>query len=364
MRKKKILKWIIIIVICTGLGVALIITGLQMYGRYQMGKIPDMSFEEMLEYTTEGSEGAVITVGIIKNGQSAYTVYGENGQVLPDVPHTYEIGSLTKTFTAAMVERAIQEGRVDINAGIDQCIPLPEDKSYPTVRELLTHTSGYASYYSERPMIANFLKGRNDFYSVSKDMVLKKAAVLNMDSGPYPFNYSNFGYALLGLLLETVYDQDYSVLVNQYVQKDLGLADTKISDQSGDLGGYWEWQPGDAYIPAGALTSNIEDMLSYAQMQLDEEGGFKHCHENLEQINASTEEYRKMGIYMDEIGMAWIIDRENGVIWHNGGTSNFNSYLGFNPENGTAVVILSNRAPGYRIPATVMGAKVLKALNE
>ena len=62
-------------------------------------------------------------------------------------------------------------------------------------------------------------------------------------------------------------------------------------------------------------------------------------------------------IHMDEIGMAWIIDRENGFIWHNGGTGHYNSYLGFCPETGTSVVVLSNLPPNDRIPATVLGIK-------
>ena len=71
-----------------------------------------------------------------------------------------------------------------------------------------------------------------------------------------------------------------------------------------------------------------------------------------------------MGIHMDEIGMGWIIDRENGIIWHNGGTGHYNSYLGFNPETETAVLILSNLSPNDRIPATVLGIKLLKELKQ
>ena len=73
--------------------------------------------------------------------------------------------------------------------------------------------------------------------------------------------------------------------------------------------------------------------------------------------------YKTMGIHMDEIEMSWIIDSKNNIIWHNGGTGNYNSYLGFNPETGTAVVVLSNLAPNYRVPATVLGVKLLLELD-
>ena len=164
-------------------------------------------------------------------------------------------------------------------------------------------------------------------------------------------------------MLESVYGTGYTALVNDYVQSNLGLTSTKISEHDGDLGNLWDWEANDAYLSAGALTSNITDMLTYAQMQLDDPH-FTPCHESLKTINASTESYLMMGIHMDEIGMAWIIDNENGFIWHNGGTGHYNSYLGFCPETGTAVVVLSNLSPNDRIPATVLGIKKLQELNK
>lgn len=101
----------------------------------------------------------MITVRIIKDGQFSWTVYGENAHELPDQLHTYEIGSLTKTYTAALINRAILGGKVYLNASIDAYLPLPEGKHYPTILELLTHTSGYKGYYFETPMIGNFFGG-------------------------------------------------------------------------------------------------------------------------------------------------------------------------------------------------------------
>lgn len=76
------------IMICCG---ALFIA-LSAYSKYQMSKIPGLSFRETLAYTTKDNRSAVITVGIIKNGNASYTVYGENGKELPKELHTYEIG--------------------------------------------------------------------------------------------------------------------------------------------------------------------------------------------------------------------------------------------------------------------------------
>ena len=61
-------------------------------------------------------------------------------------------------------------------------------------------------------------------------------------------------------------------------------------------------------------------------------------------------------------GLAWIIDRTNNVIWHNGGTSSFNSFIGFDTE--TAVIVLSNVQDQPYINATSIGMKIIGELRE
>jgi len=128
-------------------------TGFNLYGKYQMSKIPALSFEEALQFATKNNDKAIITVGVIKDGEASFTVYGNNGMELPQEPHTYEIGSITKTFTASFIYRAIQEGKIYLDDTIDHYLDLPKKKHYPTIKQLLTHTSGYKAYYFETPMI-------------------------------------------------------------------------------------------------------------------------------------------------------------------------------------------------------------------
>lgn len=61
--------------------------------------------------------------------------------------------------------------------------------------------------------------------------------------------------------------------------------------------------------------------------------------------------------------MAWMIVRENHIIWHNGGTDNYNCYMGFNVKTHTGVIIISNLSPSYRILATVLGVKLLMEIK-
>ena len=340
--------------------------GYAMYGQSQMEKLPDLTFDEMLRYTTGGNPDAVITVGVIKNGDVSYKVYGENGKELEHVPHTYEIGSLTKTFTAALVANAYLEARIPLGdtQTIAGYLGLSENETYPTIEELLTHTSGYKGWYFESPMILNYLTDRNIYYGITDEMILNRVDKTPVSEETYPYEYSNFGYAVLGKVVETIYQAEYPEIVNRFAKEVLGLQHTEFSTKNGDLGHNWTWDQTDAYIAAGGLKSNIDDMLAYAQMQLDPENQlFSLMHQPLREINAASESYQKMGIRMDEIGMAWIIDTERGFIWHNGGTDDYNCYLGFCPETQTAVVILSNLPPSYRIPATVMGVKLLEEIQ-
>jgi CubicO group peptidase (beta-lactamase class C family) len=261
--------------------------------------------------------------------------------------------------------KAISEGRISLDNSIDNYLNLPKKDYYPTIRRLVTHTSGYKGHYFEKPMTSNFLNGKNDFNGISELMLVERLGKINLDDSDYSFKYSNFGMATIGAVLEQIYDEDYSTLMNDYILEDFGLANTKISDSSGDLENYWEWSESDAYMPAGALLSNITDMMQYVQIQMLEKPEYLSiAHEALAEVNASTETYKKMGIRIDAVGAGWMIDNENNIIWHNGATGNYNSYMGFDKKNQIAVVILSNLSPSYRIPATVMGVEILTSLQK
>lgn len=359
-KRKKVLLIISIILI----GICLTIAGLMIYQNHQLSKVPKLTFEEALQYTTKDKKDVLITVGMIADGKTTIKVYGENAKQLPEEVHDYEIGSLTKTLTASLIHQAIQEDKLHLDDTIDQYLALPStNHHYPTIKQLLTHTAGYKEFYFESPMISNFLSGKNDFYRITKEMVLARLSKTALKNKEYSFRYSNFGYAVLGLIIEEVYQKPYRTIMNQYLQDDLQLKHSRISGGSKDLEHAWDWQEQDAYLSAGAIISDISDMLAYAGMQLEKTGKFQQAHESLQIINASKKAYSDMGIHMDEIGMSWIIDNENNFIWHNGGTGHYNSYLGFNPDNQTAVVILSNLAPNDRLPATVLGIKLLQSLQ-
>jgi len=346
--------------VCVVLGI-LIALGI-LNTKSKMDKLNNMSFEDSLCYTTKNNPSAVITVGILKDGKATYKVYGKNGKEIPAALHTYEIGSITKTITACCINKAIQEGKINLSDPIDVYLDLPAGKNYPTIEKLLTHTSGYKSHYVNGKFLLNVLLDRNAFAFINKKDICRTLASVNLKEKQYPWNYSNFGFAVLGLILEEVYDETYCSIVNKFM-KDLGMENSAFTINKGDLGNYWKWGMRDAYASAGAVRSNIVDMLLYADLQMNDVN-FSQMHEPLKSEMQTPAQYEMLDINMDQIAMSWILDNKNGFIWHNGGTSDYNSYLGICKEKNCAVVILSNLPGGYRIPATVLGIKLLKEFSK
>lgn len=360
-KRRKIILIIISIILLITLGIgifALIIS-------YRMSLIPSMSFNEMLAYTTKNNEKAIITVGIIKDGELNFTVYGENATILPNHEYIYEIGSVTKTFTTSLLSKALYEGQIKLSDSIDKYLELPNKNRYPNFQQLVTHTSGYKNYYFDWRMAANVLSGeKNDYYGISIARLDGKIEKIDNPHKDHGFTYSNFGISVVGSALTNIYGKDFASLLNDFIVSELKLGQTRVSDGTGDLTGYWNWKQNDAYIPAGAIVSTIGDMLRYVQLHLREELPYLSLgHNALEHVQATTKRYGKMGIRIDAVGMGWMMDNQRNILWHNGATSNFNSYVAFDKDKQIGVVVLSNLSPNYRIPATVMGIKLISALQ-
>ena len=296
-----------------------------------------MSADDCLQYALRDKPNAVVTVGTLKDGKSEWKVYGENGVELPHQLHTYEIASITKTITGILIERAAREGLLNIDDSISNYIDLPSDKTYPTIRDLLTHTSGYKSIYVEKCMNKNLFRYTNLLRGVTDKVVIKRLGKIDTTKKSKDWNYSNFNFAVLGIILERVYKRPYKDLVNKFLE-DQGMTQSRISTGDGDLDGYLEWKSDDAYLAAGAVTSNIEDMFIYAKNQFKNNELIQASHRILKDVESS----HPCAERVDAMGSAWRIDKQRGFVWHNGATSNYKSYFGFCPETETAVIVLAN----------------------
>lgn len=367
--KRKCKKKVLIVVLCVA-AFCLIIAGgwygFQIHASHKLlRRVETMSFEELLREALAEKKEARVTVGVLKDGQMTYEVYGADGEVLDKTEYRYEIGSITKTMTAALLAQAVLEDKLLLTDTIDKYLELPAGKVYPTIEALLTHTSGLDEEYYEWSMLSYLIHPeKNPFRGLTEKTVREEFQRTKLKQGKeYKFEYSNYGFALLGLVLEEVYGTDYTSLVNEYLQEHLAMKDTHVSNGDADFEGNWIWEAEDAYIPAGAVVSDITDMLLYAEAQLNSDSALSMCHQTLRQVNHKDTWERMGGFCIDEVGMSWMIDTENGIIWHNGATGVHTSYLGFCPEENTAVVVLSNLSQEEDIETTTLGFKKLLEIS-
>lgn len=329
-----------------------------MFGKSNLSKLDTMSVLDMIQYDCSG-KNKKISVAIIEDNSITYHIYGSKGK--ETTLYDYEIGSISKTFVGLLCAKAVNEGKLKIADNISKYLELDDTKYYPTIERLLTHTSGYKAYYFESSMIGNkFAHITNDFYGITRAQILKKVKSVRLADKDYPFVYSNFGISVVGLVLEQIYNDNFTDLMNDFIRSELNLTNTQVAKQSGNLDKYWKWKENDGYIPAGAIVSNIEDMASYLQIYMTESINYSsNTFSKIKDVNAQSALNEKMNIRADAVGMIWILDGKNGLVWHNGATTDFNTYMGFTKDGQKGVVILSNLSPNEKIPMTVIGAKIL-----
>lgn len=346
------------IILCLVLAVVGSLGGLTIYGQSNTAKLENMSALDMINYAVSDKQ-TKISVAIVENGQVSYRVFGSAGE--ESALYDYEIGSVSKTFVGLLCAKAVSEGKLKLTDSISKYLPLDGEKYYPTVERLLTHTSGYDGYYFESQMIGNKLAHTtNDFYGISKEKILQRVKSVELQNKDYPFVYSNFGISVVGLVLEKVYNDDFTGLMNGFIRTELNLTNTQAAKQSGNLDKYWKWKAEDGYLPAGAIISNIQDMASYLNLYLTDKLSYsaQTC-AKIKQIDANNAAFEKVNVRLDGIGMTWILDEKNGIVWHDGATTDFNSYMGFSADKTRGVVILSNLNANDKISMTVIGAKIL-----
>ena len=372
--------WIALVVLVILLGTAAFI----IMGTIKLNRLAQMSSADMISFTTAGRNDAVLSVGIIHGAATTLTVYGGNGVPLEDASLCYEIGSISKTMTGSLLCKALAEERIALNDPIDRYLSLKRSSTtqwrsigssappsldgksikspYPTILALATHTSGYRSWYFHAPMIRNRLTfQRNDYYGMDRAQLL---ADLERHTSAGTFQYSNYGISLLGAILSEVYQTPYETLMNDFLATELKLPDTHVAQGEGTHDGYWDWREGDAYLPAGGILSTAQDMMTYLRLQMSLDPAYleagQHPYVRVSRPNAALE---KMHVRTDAVGITWMIDQENGFYWHNGGTGACNSYIAFDAARNLGVVVLSNLPPKFRIPATVIGAKLMLELQ-
>ena len=311
-----------------------------------------------------------LSIGILVNGKTYYYGYGEtakgNGQ-LPNEHSIYEIGSISKTFTATLLADAVEKGKVKLDDPVSKYFPdtipaLVYEGQPVTLKTLSNHSSGIPR------MPNNFHPSDNNNpykdYSDQDLYSFYKTFKLNRKPGA-EYEYSNLAAATLGVILEKVYNKTYQDLIIEIICDPLGMNETrefirkndsirfvKGYNEEGKYNSQWDFE---AMAPAGSIRSTTSDMLLYANAQLGKGPAALE-----KAIGLTHEKTFSNGAVNTALGWHYIKPGKDEVIFHNGGTGGFRTYLAINLEKKFAVVVLSNTA----ISVDEMGNAIMKSLEE
>lgn len=317
----------------------------------------DEEVDSLARSYIKGKHGIGLCVGVLQGGKTYFYGYGETAKgngTAPGATTLFEIGSITKTFTATILGMAVVTGKVSLDDSVNKYLPdsiplLQYDGRIMKLKDLANHTSGLPRMPSNffAPVVDLQDPYRN--YTVQKLYQFLVHTHLSRRPGSQ-YEYSNLAAGLLGVILGEVYQLSYEELILRYICQPLDMRNTRVVirkedsisfakgyDPGGNYNSPWNLAP--AFAGAGALRSTAQDMLKYAQGNLGEVQG------NLGKAILLTHDptFSQGDI---ELGLGWhyLQPGEGKVLFHNGGTGGFRTYLAIHPGKKFAVVMLANSA--------------------
>jgi len=301
--------------------------------------------------------GVGIVVGVIDAHGRRIVTYGKSDQGDPrrlDEGTVFEIGSMTKVFTSLLLSDMVQKGEVKLDDPVAKYLPptvtMPQRGGKQiTLEDLATHSSGL-------PRMPNNFKPKDPSnpyadYSVEQMYQFLSGYSLPRDIGSL-YEYSNLGGGLLGHALARRAGVDYETLVRQRITGPLKMDDTVIAlspklkarlakGHDGALEPTANWD-----IPtlagAGALRSDAKDILTFLGAEL---GYVKTPLKTA--MAAQLGPRRPAGSPVMTVALGWHILSPPGkdpIVWHNGGTGGYRTFMGFDAKTGVGVVVLTNAA--------------------
>ena len=349
----------------------------------------DAQIKEILTQRTDVDKQAVGLAAVIVNGDQVRIVtqgFQALDKATPISADTlFEIGSITKTFTALLLADMVIKGELKLDDPVEKWLPQGlavglnglklRDHTGAPIRliDLATHRSGlprlpdnmpnatrfdpYVDYREQQLLV--YLKSREAFVETDAGKTTKKR--------DEAYAYSNLGFGLLGYVLARAANMPYDELLQKRVLTPLGLTSTYLNIPRGDRSRYsdghyvengttlkqakhWRF---DVIAPAGALLMSAKDMGRYAQAA----SGAVDTPLKAAFTLAQKRYGEGMGAKNPQ-GLGWILATLNdrAIVNHDGGTGGFSSTLWVDPERKSAVAVLSNAAR----PVTDIGLHLLE----
>jgi D-alanyl-D-alanine carboxypeptidase len=306
------------------------------------------------EAAADRFSGAVL---VAKDGDVLFSeAYGlaDRERKIPNMVQTrFRIGSMNKMFTAVAILQLVEAGKVDLKAPLGTYLtdyPNREVATKVTIHHLLTHTGGTGDIFGPE-----FDAHREELRTLDDYVELYGERGPEFEPGSQ-WVYSNYGFILLGAVIEAVTGQSYYDYVREHIYELAGMTRTgslpevkEVPDRAVgymDLSGGTDWQPNTETLPyrgtsAGGGYSTVEDFARFADALL-----------NHELLGPDSTELLITG--KEEIGpgisyaYGFEDDRDaegSGWVGHGGGAPGMNGDLRVYPASGYVVVVLANLDP-------------------
>jgi CubicO group peptidase (beta-lactamase class C family) len=327
--------------------------------------------DEISEWITERLPALIVehdvpaaAVAVLADGEvvdHAVGVLSKSTGVEATTDSVFQIGSITKLWTASLVMQLVDEGKVDLDATVRTYLPefrIADEAAAGaiTVRQLLTHTSGF-----EGDIFTD--TGAGD------DCVEKYLDVLHDVPQLFPpgtmWSYNNAGFAVLGRLVEVLRGAPYDVCLRTHLVAPLGITHAATSPYEAILFraavGHLETEPGAGYhptpiwalarsnAPAGSMFAmSARSLVAFARMHLEDGVAADGTRVLAAGTSARMQESQVSVPHLGHLGTSWGLGFERfdlpdgDVVGHDGNTIGQSAFLRIVPGTGVAVALLSN----------------------
>ncbi|MCX7622731.1 MAG: beta-lactamase family protein [Thermomicrobium sp.] len=305
-----------------------------------------------------------LTIGILDGDRTEERGFGiahaeTRCAVRPDT--LFQIGSITKVYTATLAMQLVEEGKLDLDTPVIQYLPDLElaDRDAQltiTMRHLLTHTSGLEGDY-----FADFGWGDDAL----AEYVASLRSLRQWTRPGQLWSYCNSGFNLAGRVIEVLLERPYEQAVKERIFEPLGMNHSTFFAHEAitfpvSVGHAYDPTTGEGPTiarpypiprssnPAGGIISTVGDLLRFAALHLD--GGTVGEQRLLSAaaVEAMRQPHVRAANFADAYGIGWALRMPGGhrLVEHGGSTNGFQAQLLLVPEQRFALAILTNSSRG------------------
>lgn len=318
--------------------------------------IPE-SIKANIRARINNGENQNIIIGVLDEKGKHFYSYGyvsDKNKIAPKKYTLYEIGSVSKIFTTLALAKADIEKELSLSDPLKEHIPGsvtfdPFENQDIQLLHLANHHSGLPRMPDNMP----FSDAANPFVDYTPELMWEFLAGHTLRRAPgESYEYSNYAMGMLGYILAHKKEMGFDELISQEICAPMKMADTKeklnqdqlLRVSPGHTGSKqvknWDF---DALAGAGAIRSSASDMLTFLmyQMEFMTSPGLTEAIRLSHRATASTGKDSQ-----DSVALGWHIShgKDTRILWHNGQTAGYHSFLGFDKKNKRGIVVLANNS--------------------